>query len=113
MAEDEPLRQALRAALEERSYSIRGFARACAEVDPRGTGPESWRRTIMRTLEDREIPYTPTPETARLWAKILRKPNGYFIRQPARVSMKKENERLREENRRLRAELERRRREHS
>lgn len=105
---DEPLWQTLRAALTERGYSVRAFAKACAQASPTASW-DSWKRTINRALDDdAERPYTPSRETAELWAKLLKKPKTYFVRQQPRVSLREENEQLKDELARLRRELERR-----
>lgn len=100
----EPLWLALRTALDEHGYSVRGFARLCHEHDPRQSW-ESWKRTLNKAL-DEDKPYNPSRETAELWSSLLGKPADYFVRLPTRkADLRAENERLREEIARLRREL--------
>lgn len=106
MASDpDPLWLSLRAAIEARGYSIRGFAKACYEADPRMNW-NSWKRTINRALdEDAAKPYAPSRDTAELWARLLKKPRSHFVRPQARETIRAENARLRAENVELRREL--------
>lgn len=101
----EPLWLALRAALDERGYSVRGFAKLCSEESPNASW-DSWKRTVNRALDpDAAKPYTPSRETAELWARLLRKPKGYFVRQQERVTIREERDQLRERVRELEREL--------
>lgn len=102
----EPLRLALRAALDEKGLSVRKFALLCHEARP-SQSRDSWKRAINKALavEPKE-PYNPSPETAELWASLLGKPPGFFVRQPTRETVREERDRLRLEVERLRRALE-------
>jgi hypothetical protein len=91
--------------MDERGYSVRGFARLCHEAAPRMSW-DSWKRTINKAL-DEDRPYAPSLETAELWSRLLGKPADYFVRPQARTTLQEENRRLKAELEELRAELDR------
>lgn len=109
-ADPQPLWQVLRADLDERGYSVRGFAKMCHEANPSATW-DSWKRTLNRTLDaDRDPPYTVSLETAELWSRLLKKPKSRYVRPQARKTareraLEQEVERLRQENESYRRRL--------
>lgn len=97
----EPLRLALRSALEEKGLSVRGASKRLHAFDDRQS-EASWKRTLNKGLDEADD-YVYTPETAAVLERFFEKPSGHFVRPQRRES---ELDRLEAENARLRRLLE-------
>lgn len=94
-----PLWRQLRDDMEHAGISVRQMARILAEKDPRQT-ESSWARSLARYRAE-ESETVPSPETARLLARILKQPRDKYLRPTSRETLLEENRRLRAENERL------------